>query len=403
MKAALQESGPDAKQLAGETLGTAPFPGQASGLRVYFEQAVHDAIHKHASEDTSVEICGVLVGVWKKDAGGMGPYVHVSASIRGEAAASKLAEVTFTHETWSKINAKMDKDYTDKVIVGWYHTHPDFGIFLSDRDTFIHQHFFSAPGQIALVVDPIRHEEGVFVWGGGKPVLSPTHFVGTGLKWSPSQHPSSSKGAANADDQPAGEEKPGRTQTPAAAAPSPLSLTGAALYIAAAAGLVAAGFFAASYNQEQQHVLVARALAEQLYNRTSSPEARRSLMEVRALLSEIGDEAGKLTEPKKEGVEPRKPEQVTAAIGRRVALANAELGKAIESQNLTIEQQAAIDWFVAQRLQAVMDKKLQDLIASGAITVTKPAEKDAKPAPAPTPSPDGAAPKPGAEPAKGGK
>ena len=167
---------PDARQLAGESLGSAPFPGKPASLRVYFDQSAHDALSSHASEDTSVEICGVLVGAWLKDQSG--PYVHVTASIRGDAAASKNAEVTFTHQTWAKINERMDKEFADRAIVGWYHTHPDFGIFLSDRDVFIHQHFFNAPGQVALVVDPIRREEGVFVWENGKPALTPTHWIG---------------------------------------------------------------------------------------------------------------------------------------------------------------------------------------------------------------------------------
>ena len=58
----------------------------------------------------------------------------------------------------------MDTKYTDKSIVGWYHTHPDFGIFLSDRDRFIQENFFSGAGQVALVIDPIRKTVGVFTW-----------------------------------------------------------------------------------------------------------------------------------------------------------------------------------------------------------------------------------------------
>ena len=110
----------------------------------------------------SVEICGVLVGSWHRDEAG--PFVKVMESIRGEGAETRFAEVTFTHQTWAKINAEMDTKFTTLSIVGWYHTHPDFGIFLSDRDRFIHEHFFSGPGQVAHVIDPIRQIEGVFVW-----------------------------------------------------------------------------------------------------------------------------------------------------------------------------------------------------------------------------------------------
>jgi hypothetical protein len=59
-----------------------------------------------------------------------------------------------------------DRDYPDERIVGWYHSHPGFGVFLSDHDTFIHKNFFSAPQQVAWVYDPHSDEEGCFGWRG---------------------------------------------------------------------------------------------------------------------------------------------------------------------------------------------------------------------------------------------
>ena len=34
-------------------------------------------------------------------------------------------------------------------IVGWYHTHPGFGVEFSEMDLFIQQNFFGGPAQIA--------------------------------------------------------------------------------------------------------------------------------------------------------------------------------------------------------------------------------------------------------------
>jgi proteasome lid subunit RPN8/RPN11 len=167
----------DIRLLAGEPLPEEEFPGgRNEAFRVYFAPEVHAALWKHAGEDTSVEICGVLVGTWHRDE--VGPFVKVAESIRGEGAETRFAEVTFTHQTWAKINAEMDTTFAHLKIVGWYHTHPDFGIFLSDRDRFIQEHFFSGPGQVAHVIDPIRRIEGVFVWRGGKPTLAEHFWVG---------------------------------------------------------------------------------------------------------------------------------------------------------------------------------------------------------------------------------
>ena len=175
-----QPDAPDVRQLLEQNLPTGPFPGsQGQNFRIFFAPETHAALWQHARSTTAVEVCGVLVGRWERDADG--PFVAITAAIRGEDTDNRLAEVTFTHKTWAKINEEMDQKYGDLSIVGWYHTHPDFGIFLSDRDRFIHEHFFSGGGQVAHVIDPIRTTEGVFVWKSGKPSAEPFFWVGERL------------------------------------------------------------------------------------------------------------------------------------------------------------------------------------------------------------------------------
>lgn len=167
----------DVSQLSQESLAASAFPAsRAADFRVYFANDVHAAIQSHAGEDTSIEICGVLVGEWQKDDDG--PFAVIRNFIRCDNAASKNAEVTFTHESWAQINAEMDSKYGEQRIIGWYHSHPDFGIFLSDRDMFIQEHFFCGPGQIAYVVDPVRKLEGVFEWRSGKADVMNYYWVG---------------------------------------------------------------------------------------------------------------------------------------------------------------------------------------------------------------------------------
>ena len=152
----------------------------ASDFRLFFQPEVHAEILAHASEDTSFEICGILVGRWESDSNG--PYAVISNRIRCDNVSSKLAEVTFTHESWAQINQEMDTKYSDLRIIGWYHSHPDFGIFLSDRDVFIQENFFSGAGQVAFVVDPVRKFEGVFEWRDGKPELMSRYWIGDSIQ-----------------------------------------------------------------------------------------------------------------------------------------------------------------------------------------------------------------------------
>ena len=155
----------------------APFPASyASEFRVHFDPDIYQQIQKHVCTDTSHEVGGILVGLWKKDKNG--PYATITAMIRCDKAVGKEGEVTFTHETWNDIAHEMDGPYVDLQIVGWYHSHPGFGVFLSERDLFIQEHFFSNPGQVALVIDPISETEGVFFWKDGKIVPGEQFWVG---------------------------------------------------------------------------------------------------------------------------------------------------------------------------------------------------------------------------------
>jgi proteasome lid subunit RPN8/RPN11 len=130
-------------------------------LRLLIDSEVVRQIRQHGRSSTKAEVCGVLIG---HDRAGV---VEVEACITGLNAEEAGAHVTFTQDTWEHIYKIKDKEYPEHRIVGWYHTHPGFGVFLSDHDTFIHNNFFSSPGQVAWVFDPHSDEEGCFGWVDG--------------------------------------------------------------------------------------------------------------------------------------------------------------------------------------------------------------------------------------------
>ena len=128
--------------------------------RVTIEGEVLRQIRQHARANSKTEVCGVLIGAEN------GSGLNITARIPGRNAAQAGTYVTFTQDTWQHIYQIKDKDYPDERIVGWYHSHPGFGVFLSDHDTFIHKNFFSAPLQVAWVYDPHSDEEACFGWSG---------------------------------------------------------------------------------------------------------------------------------------------------------------------------------------------------------------------------------------------
>ncbi len=132
----------------------------AQAPRVFIDSDVLRQIRQHARSCPKSEVCGILIGT-EKDR-----QVAVQACIAGLNATQGGAHVTFTQDTWEHIYQIKDAKYPVHRMVGWYHSHPGFGVFLSEHDSFIHQNFFSAALQIAWVYDPDSDEEGCYGWVG---------------------------------------------------------------------------------------------------------------------------------------------------------------------------------------------------------------------------------------------
>ena len=106
----------------------------------------------------------------------------VTGAIPAISADEQKATLTFTQEAWAHVHQVLEAEFpADEQIVGWYHSHPSFGIFLSGHDLFIHENFFNASSQIAVVVDPINCREGAFGWRDGK--LEALYERATAKRW----------------------------------------------------------------------------------------------------------------------------------------------------------------------------------------------------------------------------
>lgn len=140
-------------------------PRELSAEIVGLRAASTQTIYPHVFGNADREVGGVLVGRMPADGG----LPLITAAISAISADEQRATLTFTQEAWAHVHQVLDSEFPpDEQIVGWYHSHPGFGIFLSGHDLFIHENFFSAPSQIAVVVDPLACTEGAFAWRQGK-------------------------------------------------------------------------------------------------------------------------------------------------------------------------------------------------------------------------------------------
>ena len=133
-------------------------------LVIFLERAVLESLRAFAASDLGYELGGVLVGKVGKASKRM--FVQISAFVPASKGISRRASFEFTNEAQQEIHTIIESQFKDLRIVGWFHTHPGYGVFLSSADQFIDEHYFKEKYHIAVVIDPTRAEieVGAFVW-----------------------------------------------------------------------------------------------------------------------------------------------------------------------------------------------------------------------------------------------
>ena len=139
---------------------------ESDDVKVYIKQDVYKALEKLASSDSSKELGNIIIGDYAQEMGKMN--VIISSYVEAKYTDASASTLTFTHETWDYVHAEHERLYPNQKIVGWQHTHPNYGVFLSNYDLFIQENFFNMPFQVAYVIDPIQNIRGFFQWKNGK-------------------------------------------------------------------------------------------------------------------------------------------------------------------------------------------------------------------------------------------
>jgi proteasome lid subunit RPN8/RPN11 len=144
--------------------------------RYKFDPDLLTQIEKHCYSTLEYEVGGMLFGKITSTT------TQINGFVPALKASKQLVTLTFTHDVWDAILKEGEEKFPGQQIVGWYHTHPSFGIFLSDYDQFIQTEFFKQKGQVALVVDPVAGKLGWFETAGSEVKLIAADETATGPK-----------------------------------------------------------------------------------------------------------------------------------------------------------------------------------------------------------------------------
>ncbi|MFX1453054.1 MAG: Mov34/MPN/PAD-1 family protein, partial [Promethearchaeota archaeon] len=109
-----------------------------------------------------MEIFGYLIGNILKWKGKIYTMIEESLFLLGAIYSDKsyTSQIEGTaglyHKKFQRIKKKRNNE--NLRIIGWWHSHPSLGCFLSPTDLLTQKYFFYKEYQIALVVDPVRNE-----------------------------------------------------------------------------------------------------------------------------------------------------------------------------------------------------------------------------------------------------
>lgn len=126
---------------------------------MFYVSVSKDALQKavdHASKSLHKEVLGILIGRIEDDT------LIIEDAVSGEIEASSN-HVTMPGQTIARIADDILREKIQGNIVGWYHSHPGYGLFMSDLDISTQaslQQF--SPYIVALIVDPSTGEAGFF-------------------------------------------------------------------------------------------------------------------------------------------------------------------------------------------------------------------------------------------------
>ncbi len=153
------------------------FKGARPLVKVFLSQSAFCRISLHSNSEMDDEVGGALVGLWCQDRDTDEQFVVVQHMLPARHTRQGSVYLTFTQDTIVEFHNEIEKNHNGKRIVGWYHTHPRMGIFLSHYDTWLHNNFFPEPWQVALVVEPHKSLAGFFIRRDDD-ALDPTRYFG---------------------------------------------------------------------------------------------------------------------------------------------------------------------------------------------------------------------------------
>src|SRR5881296_2158734 len=134
---------PGSTSPGGRSSSRAPYP-------IFFQQEAVIALQEHLKSSPTQAIFGFLIGDVYRDPENGALYTVIDKTLKlSQAIYGDKTEVVVSR-LWERMQEQLRK--ASASLLGWYHSHPGQGGFLTAHDVETHEKFFTEPWQVAILV-----------------------------------------------------------------------------------------------------------------------------------------------------------------------------------------------------------------------------------------------------------
>ncbi len=137
---------------------------------VFITSSALEGLNVYLESDVSREHGGVLIGLPYTDTITGKTFVDVRAAIPAFYSEGSPTSLQFNPEAWEYISGLIEESFPGHIVVGWFHSHPGLGVYMSGTDRATQRSFYAHPWNLALVVDPLAHDSAWFAGAGCIPL-----------------------------------------------------------------------------------------------------------------------------------------------------------------------------------------------------------------------------------------
>jgi len=134
------------------------------GISVYVVHEVQKNIISYLKKNSKNESGGLLIGHPFVDMNNSNKkFVFVTGHFPTKSADFGPAHFSVSPEELIRGRSEIENKFPGLVVVGWYHSHPGHGVFLSRQDMNIVENIYNSDWHLAYVVDTLKDRDGFFV------------------------------------------------------------------------------------------------------------------------------------------------------------------------------------------------------------------------------------------------